>query len=209
MMKNLILIQPNGILKKIYPRAVWNMDRSQKKIYLTFDDGPIPALTEWVLDELKKFQVKATFFCVGANILKHPEIFARISGEGHVAANHTMFHSKGFKNTVSDYMREVDDCARLVGNSLFRPPYGQLKRSQYKALIQRGYKIILWDIISYDYETISGEKCLSNALRRRKNGSIVIFHDNQKAEKNMKYALPLFLEDSLKKGYTFESLPLR
>jgi peptidoglycan-N-acetylglucosamine deacetylase len=204
-MKNLILIQPNGILKKFYPRAVWNMDRSQKKIYLTFDDGPIPGLTEWVLDELKKFQVKATFFCVGANILKHPKIFERIIREGHAVANHTMSHIKGFKHTVSEYMREVDECAKLVGNSMFRPPYGQLKRSQYKALIQRGYKIILWDIISYDYETISGERCLSNAIRGRKNGSIVIFHDNLKAEKNIRYALPLFLEDSLKNGFTFEN----
>lgn len=203
-MKNLILIQPNGILKKIYPQAVWNMDRSQKKIYLTFDDGPIPGLTEWVLDELKKFHVKASFFCVGANILKHPEIFERIKREGHVVANHTMSHIKGFKHTVSEYMREVDDCAKLVGNLIFRPPYGQLKRAQYKALIQRGYKIILWDIISYDYEIISGEKCLGNVIRGRKNGSIVIFHDNLKAEKNIKYALPLFLEDSLKKSFAFE-----
>lgn len=208
MMKNLILIQPNGILKRIYPRAVWNLDRHQKKIYLTFDDGPIPGLTEWVLDELKKFDVKATFFCVGANILKHPRIFERIKQEGHVIANHTMNHSKGFKSTVSDYMREVDECARLVGNSLFRPPYGQLKRSQYRALIQRGYRIILWDVISYDYETISGDKCLHNAISGRRNGSIVIFHDNPKAEKNIKYALPLFLKDSLEKGYSFEPVPV-
>ncbi len=182
------------------------MDRTDKSIYLTFDDGPIPELTEWVLDQLKFFGVKATFFCVGANILKHPAIFERIQREGHAVANHTMTHTKGFKNTVGDYVKEVEDCRKLVNNGLFRPPYGQLKRSQYKSLIDKGYKIILWDVISYDFEKISPEKCADNVLRNTRNGSIVLFHDNIKAEGNMKYALPLFLKQFLNRGYSFKTL---
>ncbi len=204
-MKNLLLIQPNALLRRIYPRAIWNMRRTEKTIYLTFDDGPIPQLTDWVLDQLKQFQVKATFFCVGANILKNPEIFERIKLEGHEVANHTMFHSKGFKSSVGDYVREVEDCKKLVQNNLFRPPYGQLKPSQYKALKDKGYKIILWDVISYDFEKITELQVAQNVLNHTKNGSIVLFHDNIKAEKNIKYALPLFLEHFLKEGFSFKT----
>jgi len=182
------------------------MGREEKIIYLTFDDGPIPGLTEWVLDQLNHFDVKATFFCVGANILKHPNVFERITTGGHKVANHTMFHTKGFKNTTGDYVREVEECKKLVLNNLFRPPYGQLKRGQYKALIERGYKIILWDVISYDFEKISEEECADNVLKNTRNGSIVLFHDNIKAEKNIKHALPLFLAHFLEKGYLFKTL---
>ena len=205
-MKNLLLIQPNAVLRRIYPRAIWNMGRIDKSIYLTFDDGPIPHLTEWVIDQLARFNIKATFFCVGANILKHPDIFQRITQEGHVVANHTMFHSKGFKSTVGDYVREVEECEKLVQNNLFRPPYGQLKPSQYKALKEKGYKIILWDVISYDFEKISELQVTQNVLRNTKNGSIVLFHDNIKAEKNIKYALPLFIEHFVKEGFSFKTL---
>lgn len=182
------------------------MAREEKVIYLTFDDGPIRGLTEWVLDQLKSFNVKATFFCVGANILKNPAVFERVKSEGHVVANHTMFHTKGFKNTTGDYIREVEECKKLVENNLFRPPYGQLKRGQYKALIERGYKIILWDVISYDFEHISEKECTENVLKNTKNGSIVLFHDNVKAENNMKYTLPVFLQHFLERGYTFKTL---
>ena len=182
------------------------MSREEKTIYLTFDDGPIPDLTEWVLDQLNHFNIKATFFCVGANILKNYTIFERIKNEGHAVGNHTMFHTKGFKNTVGDYIREVEDCKKLVETNLFRPPYGQLKRGQYKALMERGYKIILWDVISYDFEKISEKNCADNVMKNAKNGSIVLFHDNVKAENNMKYALPLFLEEFINKGYSFKTL---
>ena len=154
-LKNLLLIQPRSFLKLIYPKAVWKINTSEKIIYLTFDDGPISGLTEWVLDELKKYDAKATFFCVGANILKNPTIFKRIIREGHRVANHTMFHPKGFKTKNLDYLKEVNQCKELVKNDLFRPPYGQLKRSQYKALLDKGFKIIFWDVISYDYEKIN------------------------------------------------------
>lgn len=205
-MKNLILIQPNTVLRRVYPRAVWNMGREEKVIYLTFDDGPVLGLTEWVLDLLKAYQVRATFFCVGANILRNGAVFDRIRQEGHVAANHTMHHIKGFRHNVADYVREAEECRRLVDSPLFRPPYGQLKRSQYKALIERGYKIVMWDVISYDFEKISEQRCLENVLRNTRNGSVVLFHDNVKAERNMRYALPRFLETFLEKGYSFRTL---
>lgn len=201
-----MLIQPKLLVRKIYPKAIWNYGRSEKNIYLTFDDGPIPGLTEWVLDELAKYKAKATFFCVGANILKHPAIFERIKAEGHVVANHTMHHIKGFKYNVADYLREAEACKKLTGNNLFRPPYGQMKRGQYQALCNRNYKIILWDVISYDYEAIPETTCARNVLHNTRNGSIVLFHDNWKAEKNMKYALPVFLEHFSKLGYQFKSL---
>jgi len=182
------------------------MGREEKSIYLTFDDGPIPYLTDWVLDQLNQYKIKATFFCVGANILKNHTIFERIKSEGHTVGNHTMFHSKGFKNTVGSYLKEVEECKKLVHTNLFRPPYGQLRRGQYRALMEGGYKIILWDVISYDFENISEKTCADNVIKNTKNGSIVLFHDNMKAERNMKYALPLFLEEYTKRGYTFKTL---
>ncbi|WP_317899559.1 polysaccharide deacetylase family protein [Aurantibacillus circumpalustris] len=182
------------------------MNKEEKNIYLTFDDGPIQGLTDWVLDELKKYNIKATFFCVGANIIRNPKVFDRVKIEGHRVGNHTMFHTKGFKTTVGDYIREVEECKRLVENNLFRPPYGQLRLGQYKALVERGYDVILWDVISYDFEHISPLKCTENVLKNTRNGSIVLFHDNVKAETNMKYALPIFLENFLQKGYSFKTL---
>jgi peptidoglycan/xylan/chitin deacetylase (PgdA/CDA1 family) len=207
-MKHLVLIQPNSLLRKFYSRATWHLERSDNSMYLTFDDGPVTGLTEWVLDELKHYGAKATFFCVGANIRKNPDIFDRIQNEGHVAANHTMYHSKGFRSSVSSYLNEVEECGKLVNNKLFRPPYGQLKPAQYRALVDKGYQIILWDVISYDFEKISEKKCAANVLRNSKNGSIVLFHDNVKAEKNVRYALPLFLRHFSERGYQFRSLPV-
>jgi len=205
-MKNLLLIQPRSFVRKLYPGAVWHFERTHKVIYLTFDDGPIPGLTEWVLAELQRFNARATFFCVGANILKNHAIFENIAGAGHTVANHTMFHIKGFKHTVADYLREAEACGRLVKNKLFRPPYGQIKRSQYNALIEKGYKIVLWDVISYDYETITPKECAANVIKNARNGSIVLFHDNVKAEKNIRYALPIVLKYFSEKGYRFEAI---
>jgi peptidoglycan/xylan/chitin deacetylase (PgdA/CDA1 family) len=202
-LKNLFLIQPGSILKLFYPKAVWRINTSQKIIHLTFDDGPIPGLTEWVLDELKKYNAKATFFCVGANIIKYPAIFERIKQEGHQVANHTMFHPRGFKTKNLDYLAEVDQCKDHIKNTLFRPPYGQLKPRQYKDLLKKGYKIIFWDVISYDYEKIDEKECANNAISNTKPGSIVLFHDNYKAEKNLRYSLPLYLKHFAHLQYKF------
>jgi len=202
-LKNFLLIQPKSFLKLIYPKAIWKINTSEKIIYLTFDDGPIPELTEWVLDELKKYKAKATFFCVGANILKNPHIFERVKQEGHQVANHTMLHSKGFKIDTLDYINEAEECRKIVKNDLFRPPYGQLKRSQYKVLLDKGFKIIFWDVISYDYEKISEKACIKNVIFNTKPGSIVLFHDNYKAEKNLRYTLPLYLKHFAHLQYKF------
>jgi peptidoglycan-N-acetylglucosamine deacetylase len=205
-MKNLLLIQPKAVLKKIYPKAIWNFNRTEKNIYLTFDDGPIPGVTEWVLDELKKHSAKATFFCIGANILKNEKIFERIKQEGHTVANHTMFHSKGLNCGVSEYVKEVNDCEKYLQNRIFRPPYGQMKRNQYRTLLLANYQIIMWDVISYDYEKIAPEKCLKNVIKNTKNGSVVLFHDSEKAEKNVKHTLPLVLEHFSSAGFSFKAI---
>jgi peptidoglycan/xylan/chitin deacetylase (PgdA/CDA1 family) len=177
----------------------------ERSIYLTFDDGPAPGMTEWVLSQLSRYKVRATFFCVGANISKYPELFERIRAEGHVVGNHTMRHPKGFRVSAGEYIKEVDECKKLIGNHLFRPPYGQLRRSQYKALVKKGYRIILWDVISYDFEKIPEEQCAQNVMKHTRNGSIVLFHDNLKAEKNIRYALPVFLEYFTGKGFQFKT----
>ena len=205
-MKNLLLIQPTKILTRVYPKAIWNFSRHEKNIYLSFDDGPIPGVTEWVLDELKKHNAQATFFCIGANILKNKKIFERIKQEGHTVANHTMFHSKGINCGVSEYVKEVNDCERYIQNLIFRPPYGQMKRNQYRTLLQTGYKIAMWDVISYDYEKISPDRCLNNVIKNAKNGSIVLFHDSEKAKKNLKHALPLALEHFANMGFSFRAI---
>lgn len=205
-MKNLLLIQPKSFLKQIYPEALWKVNSSENELFLTFDDGPIPELTEWVLDTLKEHHAKATFFCVGANILKNPQLFERIIAEGHLVANHTMHHIKGFKSTVANYLSEVKNCEELTKTKLFRPPYGQLKPSQYKALLNEGYKVVMWDVISYDYEKITPQQCLNNVLKHSKTGSIVLFHDNVKACENLKYTLPLFLKHFANLQFKFKSL---
>ncbi len=205
----MLLIQPRRFLKKIYPKALWHLERENKTIYLTFDDGPVPGITEWILDELKKFNAKATFFCVGANILKHNTVFLRVLEEGHHVGNHSMFHSRGFSTRLENYMDETNTCQKLIGNNLFRPPYGQLKRGQYRSLIQQGYKVVMWDVISYDYEKISPERCLNIVLSNTRSGSIVVFHDNLKAEQNLKYSLPKTLEHFDKLGYTFKAIDFK
>jgi peptidoglycan-N-acetylglucosamine deacetylase len=203
---NKFLLQPKRAFRVLYPKAVWKVKTSSPTLYLTFDDGPIPGLTEWVLDTLKHYNIKATFFCVGQNIENNRAIFDRIINEGHTAANHTYNHIKGFKTKTQEYMSNAGKCESLTNSKLFRPPYGQLKRSQYRSLLENGYRIIMWDVISYDYEKIHPEDCLKNVLRNTKNGSIILFHDNVKAEENIRYALPKTIEHFLQLNYQFSSL---
>ncbi len=200
-----LLLQPNRLLQRLYPRALWRFSSREKILYLTFDDGPVP-LTTWVLDQLRLHEIKATFFCVGENILKHPEIFDRIKSEGHLVANHTMHHVKGFKLTTRDYLAEVEACEKITGSKYFRPPYGQLRLSQYRALIRREFKIVMWDVISYDYEKISPQQCLANVTRHAREGSVILFHDNIKAEANLKAVLPKVLQHYSQEGFKFKTL---
>ena len=215
-------VKTNYFIKKIFPNYVWDIPNHENKVYLTFDDGPTPEITEWTLEQLKKFDAKATFFCIGNNIEKHPEIFKKVIQEGHAIGNHTFNHLKGWKTADEVYIENVALCnAELeVGNwkleannnlhsNLFRPPYGKIKPSQSRKLRALGYKIIMWDIISYDFDqTISPEKCLENVLKNIQPGSIIVFHDSVKAEQNLKYALPRTLEFLKDKGFACAKIEL-
>ncbi|MBX9852517.1 MAG: polysaccharide deacetylase family protein [Cytophagaceae bacterium] len=206
-------------LTTLYPTLIWRKKVEEKIIYLTFDDGPIPEITEYVLEELEKFKVKATFFCVGDNIRKYPDVFKKILPYGHAIGNHTFNHLNGWKTDDDAYIDNVQRCetimseirAELIHNSqfkihnLFRPPYGLIKKSQIKRL--PGYQIIMWDVLTGDFnKDLSAEKCLHKSIKYTKKGSIVIFHDSIKAEKNLRYALPRFLDHFISQGYRFETL---
>lgn len=189
------------------------MPNSENKIYLTFDDGPTPEITEWTLQQLKKHNAKATFFCIGDNIRKYPEIFKKVIEEGHSIGNHTFNHLNGWKTSKQEYLENAKKCQSEIYNlqpaicTLFRPPYGKIKPSQSRELRKLGYKIIMWDIISYDFDAkISKEKCLENVLKNVKSGSIIVFHDSIKAFPNLEYTLPKMLEILNKKGFVFAKI---
>ena len=198
-----LLVRPPYLLRKIYPGVIWRMNKKEKKIYLTFDDGPVPGVTPEALSVLKQHNIKATFFCVGNNVKKHPEIYKQIIAEGHSTGNHTFHHVDGWNVNSRNYLEEVNRCSKLVLSGLFRPPYGRMRPSQRKA-IQRQYKIILWDVLTYDFEkSLTGEDCLELALKNSRNGSIVVFHDSEKAKERMLYALPKYIEQMKKRGVEF------
>ncbi|MBP8033466.1 MAG: polysaccharide deacetylase family protein [Bacteroidia bacterium] len=201
-----LLVRPPQLLRSFYKGSYWRMEKTEPIIYLTFDDGPIPELTPWVLDILAKYQVKATFFCVGDNILKNPEIFERIKNEGHQVGNHTFNHVKGWQLKQSVYLDNIEKCQQLTKTNLFRPPYGRIKKSQFKSL-SRDYKVVFWDVLSYDYDKmITPKKCLDNSVKYTRNGSIIVFHDNIKAQINLKFTLPHYIEHFLKLNYKFATL---
>lgn len=182
------------------------MDKTQKKIYLTFDDGPVSTITPWVLDILKQHNIKATFFCVGDNVQKHAEIYQRILTEKHAVGNHTFNHLKGWNTHSQNYIQNIEKCASYVSTNLFRPPYGKVKKSQFRILHSK-FKIIMWDVLSGDYDKkTSPEKCLKNVIDTVRNGSIIVFHDSIKAQKNIEYALPRFIEYAKENGFEFEIL---
>lgn len=192
-------IKTNWIIKKIFPNYTWDVSNTGNTIYLTFDDGPIPEITTWVLEELKKFALKATFFCTGENIDKHPEIFKKVIREGHVIGNHTFNHLNGWKTPTEIYIENIQLCEKVIEKTtnynskskLFRPPYGKLKTAQARAIEKLGYEIIMWGVLSADFDTtISKEQCLDNVLSNVKPGSIIVFHDSVKAFKNLQYVLP-------------------
>jgi peptidoglycan/xylan/chitin deacetylase (PgdA/CDA1 family) len=191
------------------------MGSAKKNIYLTFDDGPHPEITEWVLNLLKKYNAAATFFCVGENITKHPGVFEEIIFQNHTVGNHTFNHLNGWKSPNKDYIHSVLKAEEVIHNSkfinhksyLFRPPYGKIKTSQAKFLIKEGYEIVMWDVLSADFDqNTSKEKCLQNVLKNTKPGSIIVFHDSEKAFKNLEYVLPKVLEYFSEKGFTFKAL---
>ena len=200
------IVRPSYIFRKIYPKAIWKMSGSEKAIYLTFDDGPIPELTPWVLETLKAFQAKVTFFCVGNNVQLHPTIYKQILDDKHAVGNHTFNHLNGWTTNTIEYLNNINKCAELVDSKMFRPPYGKLKKSHY-SLLTTHYSLIMWDVLSGDFDkNTSREKCLSNVIENTREGSIVVFHDSLKAKENLYYALPRFLEHFSAKGYSFKTI---
>lgn len=201
-----IMVRPPHLFRQVYPGAVWRMPDSEKKIYLTFDDGPVPGITTEVLSILDKYSVKATFFCVGENVQRHPELFQQLTANGHATGNHTMHHIDGWKYSWFDYMRDVKECAAVFNTPLFRPPYGHMRRSQFNTLSRR-CRIIMWDVLTYDFDkTYAREYCLELALRYSREGSIVVFHDSEKAKDRMLYALPRYIEEMKDRGFSFDVL---
>ncbi|NQY06467.1 MAG: polysaccharide deacetylase family protein [Flavobacteriaceae bacterium] len=198
-------------LKKLYPRLIWDIASEDKSIYLTFDDGPTPQITPWTLECLSEHKAKATFFCIGKNMERHPEIVQQIIDKGHSIGNHTWSHENGWKTTLDDYQSSILKTEELlhnlnVNNKLFRPPYGRIKKKQIKSLHEE-FQIIMWDVLSADFDTnISKEKCLQNCIENADKGSIIVFHDSVKAFERLSYTLPKVLTHFSQKVYTFKSL---
>ncbi|MBQ0768724.1 MAG: polysaccharide deacetylase family protein [Bizionia sp.] len=211
----LVPVKIPSFIKRIFPDYVWDFSSSGKVLYLTFDDGPTPEITPWVLDLLQQYNAKATFFCIGDNIEKHPEIFKQVLAGGHTIGNHTQNHLRGWKTSTKRYIKNTLRAQEAINaNSpypikplLFRPPYGQITPSQGKALQSLGYTIIMWSVITFDWEDyLSEEQCLNNALNNTTDGNIVVFHDSIKASRNMTYALPEVLKHFSGLGYTFKAI---
>lgn len=203
-------VKTRWFIKKLFPGYIWALPAAEKTVYLTFDDGPIPEITEWVLNVLKEHDIKATFFCIGDNIEKNPEIFRKIIEGGHTIGNHTFNHINGWNTDDVDYYENTEACRQSIinhsGNDsmLFRPPYGKIGRKQAKEVKNLGYKIIMWDVLSADFDTtITRQKCLDNVIKNAANGSVIIFHDSIKAFPNLEYALPKAIEYLKENGFRF------
>lgn len=200
------LVKTPKFIQSLFPNFTWSIPTSNKEIYLTFDDGPIPEITPWVLYQLAQYDAKATFFCVGDNVKKNPEVFRQVIQEGHTVGNHTNNHLNGWASENLPYLHNVRKCANLVKSNLFRPPYGRLKPGQAQFL-QRHYRIVMWDILSGDFDPkITKDQCLSNVIDKAKAGSIVVLHDSIKAKEKLYYVLPKVLKHFSARGYTFASL---
>ncbi len=205
-------VKTHPIVRHLFRKYVWRMPSKDKTIYLTFDDGPTEEITDWVLDQLQKFDARATFFLIGKNVEDLPEIAKSIANSGHSIGNHTYNHVNGWHVPYHDYIENVDKCDQTlqklgIATRLFRPPYGKLTRLQSGKVLQDGYKVYMWDILSADFDVeITPEKCLDNVLRNICPGSIIIFHDSKKAFRNLEYVLPRTLEYLKKEGYECAAL---
>ena len=195
------------LVQRWFSGFTWTGDLADKRIYLTFDDGPIPKVTPWVLDELAKYNAKATFFCVGENAERHPEVLQQVIDAGHSIGNHTHNHLSGWGSDNLNYVQNVERCAKIVKSKLFRPPYGRLSPRKAQ-MLQRHYRIVMWDVLSGDFDQdLNPLICLRNVLDNVRPGSIVVFHDSLKSERNLKYALPRALKALSNQGYSFEAIP--
>ncbi len=206
----MLIEQPPLLYRLLFPEAIWRIKRrgSRPTVYLTFDDGPIPEVTPWVLDTLDRYGVKATFFMVGDNVRRHPELLEEVRRRGHSYGNHTMHHLQGMKTMTVGYLRDVQHADELIDSPLFRPPHGLLRWKQAAILKQR-YNIVMYDLVTRDYsKKLSGEQVFANVRRFARNGSIIVFHDSLKASRNMRYALPRSIEWLKEQGYEFGVIPM-
>lgn len=200
------LIKTPQFIQNMFPHFTWRIPTDEKQIFLTFDDGPIPEVTPWVLDQLEKYNAKASFFCVGDNIRKYPEIFQQVRDAGHTIGNHTMNHLNGWVTENLTYFHNIRQGASQANTSLFRPPYGRVTPKQTQFLL-RHYRIVMWDVLSGDFDTnISPDQVLKNVVQNVAPGSIVVFHDSVKSQERLEYALPKVLEHFTALGYTFDAL---
>jgi len=205
------LVKTPWLLKKLYPQLTWDTNLRNRCIFLTFDDGPIPIVTPFVLNILQQYDARATFFCIGDNIRKHPDVFQQVKQAGHTIGNHTYNHLKGWKTPDKDYLENFLKADELIQTNYFRPPYGRIKRSQIKLLKQHkpNLSIVMWNVLSGDFDyNLSPEKCLNNVIKNTRPGDIVLFHDSIKAFDRLQYALPAALKYWSGQGYTFKALEL-
>jgi len=200
------VIKKEYIVSKFFKEIVWNFPDREKELFLTFDDGPTSGITEWVLSVLKEYNAKATFFCKGENVEKNPTLYKQIITEGHSIGNHGYSHLKGWNTINEKYFQDVRKASENINSNLFRPPYGRIKPSQIKQL-KKEFEIIMWDVLTRDYNrNLKKETCLKRTLHSVKSGSIIVFHDTIKAERNLKYVLPEVLKYYSAKGYQFNSI---
>ena len=203
-----------GLLKTLYPLCTWNFTRDENVIYFTFDDGPHPVATPFVLDTLKEYNAKATFFCIGKNVVAYPEIYKRILNEGHSVGNHTHNHLNGWKTPDQEYIKNIGEARRYIDSNLFRPPYGRITKFQVRLLTaaenlkqKTVFKIIMWDVLSGDFDIAStADKCVKNVTSNAKAGSVVVFHDSEKAMPRMQKALEKSLKYFSEKGFSFNAI---
>ena len=201
------LVRTPWFLKKVYSSYFWNINTQDKIIYLTFDDGPHPTITNFVLDTLKFYNAKATFFCIGKNVDLYPNTYSKIIQQGHSVGNHTQSHLNGWKTLDQDYLNNIEEAALKIDSKLFRPPYGRITRFQAKLLMHAKYKIIMWDVLSGDFDiSLSKEKCSEDVILATQPGSIVVFHDSEKAMPRLEYVLPKMLNFFNNKGYKFDAI---
>ena len=202
------LVKTPRVIQKLFPNFHWRVESEAERptLYLTFDDGPIPQLTPWVLEQLEQYDAKATFFCVGNNVRRHPEVLRQVVAAGHTVGNHTTHHLDGWKTDNVPYFHDVRNCAVKLKTSLFRPPYGRLKPTQIQFL-QRHYDIVMWDVLSGDFDPeLTAEDCFDNVTQNARSGSIVVLHDSLKAEEKLRQFLPRLLRHYTERGFAFDRI---
>ena len=194
------------LLQNLFPTLIWKVKTREKILYLTFDDGPIPEVTPWVLEQLNIYNATATFFCIGDNVKKYPDIYSSIISQGHKTGNHTFSHLNGWTIPEKSFLENVKLAKEYIDSDLFRPPYGKITRSLIRSL-KKEFRIVMWDVLSYDFDSCyNGDQCYKNVLRHSKQGSIIVFHDSLKAKDRLEFALPQVLDHFSKKGYSFNAL---